>query len=369
MAMTSEHKLYAAVGVLVLLGGVYYLQSKEQKADAASHSYGELNKNLPKLAISDDDIKKIDKVVLTKPKSDDAKKKDEALEHVLVKAGEEWNVEKPVKALANKANVESLLKNLKSLEIKELLSKKAEDFGTYDVTDEKALHAVFYKGKEVAYEFWFGRKGGIGQITRIKGHEGAYAVDGYSGYLYEKDTKGWRDLKIFEFDEKKAKSIDLSNENGIFAFSKDGEEWKSKHQKSKTQPATAIKEFEAKKVDDLLRAFKGLNANGFGDGKSLADVGLEEPLATLTITLDDGAKRELFVGSTGEGSSRWVKTAGKEIYSISSWAGDWTTAAPEKFQKKKDEDKGDDEGEGDEDDDVMPMEMPGGPHGAPPGHP
>lgn len=349
--MTPDTKLYVAVGALVVLGGAYYLQTQKRAEEAAEHSYAAKAADLPQIKVTDDDIKKIDKVVIETPaqEGDDDKEKKEAQKHVLVKDGEEWKLEEPVKALANKGNVESLLKNLKSLKVKELITKDPKEFEKYELTDKQALHAVFYKGKDPAYEFWFGERGGIGQMTRIKGKEGGYALDGYSSYLYERDTKGWRDLTIFKFDEKKVKTVDLENENGSFAFVKEGDSWKGKYQKAKLAPPAAIKDFDPKKVDDLLRAYKALNANEFGDGKQLSDVGLEEPLGKLVITLDDGAKRELLVGSNAEGTSRWVKKPDSEqIFSISSWAGDWTTAELSKFQKKDtDKDKkakGDDAG-------------------------
>ena len=344
--MTSDTKLYLAVGALVVLGGAYYLQTQKRAEDAAEHSYEAKAADLPEIKVSDDDIKKIDKVVIETPAEEagDDKEKKEAQKHVLVKAGEEWKLEEPVKALANEANVESLLKNLKSLKVKELITKDPKEFDKYELTDKQAVHAVFYKGKDPAYEFWFGERGGIGQMARIKGKEGGYALDGYSNYLYTRDTKGWRDLTIFKFDEKKVKTVDLVNENGVFAFVKEGDSWKGKYQKSKMAPPAAIKDFDPKKVDDLLRAYKALNANEFGDGKQPSDVGLAEPLGKLMITLEDGAKRELLVGSNAEGTSRWVKKPDSEqIFSISSWAGDWATAELSKFQKKDDKDKGKDE--------------------------
>src|SRR6185369_10015063 len=74
--------------------------------------------------------------------------------------------------------------------------------------------------------------------------------------------------------------------------------------------------------------------------KTPADVGLDKPLATVQLTLKDGAKRDVAVGSTAEGSSRWVKVTGSDdIWSISSWAADWATAEEKKFQKDKDKDK------------------------------
>ncbi|HEY6725350.1 MAG TPA: DUF4340 domain-containing protein [Polyangiaceae bacterium] len=363
--MTSDTKLYLAVGILAVLGGAYYLQTQKRAEDTKEHSYTAQAAALPEIKVTDDDIKKIDKFVIETPeeKADGDKEKKAAAKHVLVKQGEEWKLDEPVKALANQANVESLLKNLKTLKVKEQITKDPKDFGKYELGDKEALHATFYKGKDVAYEFWFGKRGGIGQMSRIKGHEGGYVVDGYSSYLYGRDTKGWRDLTIFKFDEKKVKSVELQNEHGTFAFTKDGENWSAKYQKTKQTPATAIKDFEPKKVDDLLRAFKALNANAFGDGKQPGDVGLAEPVGHLVFTLDDGAKRELAVGSNAEGTSRWVQAAGNpQIFSISSWAADWTVAEVSKFQKKKDDDKakGDDAG-GEE-----APEMPGMP-GMPPG--
>ena len=70
-------------------------------------------------------------------------------------------------------------------------------------------------------------------------------------------------------------------------------------------------------------------------------VGLEKPLATIQLTLKDGAKRDVSVGSNAEGSSRWVKVSGSDdIWSISSWAADWATAEEKKFQKEKAQTKG-----------------------------
>ena len=96
-------------------------------------------------------------------------------------------------------------------------------------------------------------------------------------------------------------------------------------------------------------------------GKRFADVGLEKPLATLQLTLKDGAKRDVSIGATAEGSSRWAKVSGSDdIWSISSWAADWAMAEEKKFQKEKDKDKKD----------KKPDAAPGGmPPGATPDHP
>ena len=105
----------------------------------------------------------------------------------------------------------------------------------------------------------------------------------------------------------------------------------------------AIARFEASKVDDMLRAFKDLNALDFAQNKSPMDTGLDAPSATLTVTLEDGAKRVLKLGKAGESSNRWATTEGNpEAFTISSYAADWATSDVDKYQKpeeKKDEKK------------------------------
>lgn len=338
MAMTTETKLYVALGVLGVLGGGLYLQNKKEAENAAKYTLGGQAAALPKIDIKEEDIKAIDKIVLNKAGEDGAA----PVEVELVKSGEDWNLTKPVSAKANQANVKSLLDNLSSLKVTEQIDSTTASYAKYQVSDDKGLHAVFSKGSGVVLDARFGENGGRGQMTRIGGKDGVYAIKGYSSYLYSRDVKGWRDLSLFKFEEGDVTAATVENEHGSFSFTKDGEAWKGKFAKAKGA-AGDIKDFDEAKVKDFVRAYKSLNADGFAEqGKTLADVGLEKPLASVVMTLKDGAKREVQVGANAEGSSRWVKVSGSDdIWSISSWAADWATAELKKFQKVDDKDKKD----------------------------
>ncbi|HYP89917.1 MAG TPA: DUF4340 domain-containing protein, partial [Polyangiaceae bacterium] len=257
------------------------------------------------------------------------------------------------------ANVKSLLDNLKTLKVSEQIDAANTGYAKYGVSDDKGLHVVINKGAAVVLDARFGENGGRGQMTRFGGKDGVYAVKGYSSYLYARDAKGWRDMTLFKFEEADVTAATIQNEHGTFSFTKDGENWKGKLEKPKGA-AESIKDFDDAKVKDFVRAYKTLNADGFADkGKTPADVGLDKPLATLQLTLKDGAKRDVAVGTTAEGTSRWVKVTGSdEIWSISSWAADWAVAEEKKFQKDKDKDKKDAK---------PPGGMPGMPPGMPPG--
>lgn len=341
MALNTDKKLYLSLAVLAVLGGALYYQNQSAAADREAHTYEGMT-DLPALSITEEDTKALTRIVIEQPPKE-AKEGEEqkaATKHVLIKDGENWRLEEPLKAAGNKANVESLLKNLTSMKVKERLASGAEAqaaFTQYELTDEKAVHATFFAGDQKKYEFWFGKGGGRGQTARWDGADGVYVVDGYSSFLYTRDTKGWRDLSIFKFEQDDVTAVSIENEHGSYQFEKNDDEWSAKLKKAKAPAASKLEDFEKSKIEDLLRAYKSLNANGFGDDKAPAEVGLEEPLATVVIQLDDGAQRKLVFGSNAEGSSRWARVPDKEqIFTVSSWAADWAFAEASKFQKADD---------------------------------
>ncbi len=234
MAMGTDKKLFIAVGVLAVLGGAVYLQNKTHAEDAASHSLSGQAKDLPKIEIKEDQIKKVDRIEIQQPAGDAGKPTDV----VLVKKGDDWQLEKPVGAKANQSNVKSLLDNLKALKVTEVINPDKSAYGKYDVSDDKALHAVFKAGNDAVAEFYFGENGSRGEMTRIAGHEGVYAVEGYSSFLYARDVKDWRDKTIFKFDDKDATAVEVENENGTFTFEKSGDAWSGKFKKAKSPAAT-----------------------------------------------------------------------------------------------------------------------------------
>jgi hypothetical protein len=368
MALSTENKLYISLGVLAVLGGALFLQNKKDKAEAEAYTLSGQAAALPKIELSEDDLKKVDKITLTKPAGDAGT----ATEIELTKSGEDWKLTKPVQANANQANVKSLLENLKTLKATELIDNTKTNYAKYELSDDKAVHAVFSKGSAVALDLYFGESGGRGQMTRVGGKDGVYAVKGYSSYLYSRDAKGWRDMAILKFEDSDVSNVAISNEHGSFAFTYDkGKTTKNEFKKGKDGSSESIKNYDESKLVDLLRAYKALNADNFADkGKSEADTGLDKPVATIAFTLKDGAKREVRFGGTSEGSSRWAKVTGSDdIWSISSWAAEWATADEKKFQKPDDSKKDEKKPGSSDADHPNAKHFSSAPGGTPPGHP
>lgn len=329
--MDQQKKLYVAIGVLVLLGGLLFIQRQGEHKEATAHSIEGQSANLPKLELTEETTKAIDRVVIHKP----AGKEGGAAEDIeLVKTGDDaWSLKKPTEAKANASNVKSLLENLPKLSLSEAIAENKDEYDRWGVTDEKALHATFFKGQENVFDVYFGENGSRGQMTRLAKSDGVFAIKGFSKWLYERDSKGWRDKSMLKFDDKEVVKVEVQNTHGVFVFDKAGEGWTGKHGKVAAQ-AKPIEKFQSSKVDDLLRAYKALSAIDFGDGKQPADLGLAPPEATVTIELKGGTGVHILkVGKVAEGTNRWALTNGSDqIYSISSWSSDWATSDAKKFE-------------------------------------
>jgi hypothetical protein len=333
--MDTQKKLYVALAVLVLLGGALFAQSHKAAEVAQQHSLEGAREGLPKLEIDEEKLKGVDRIVLDKPPATGAGHRQNI---ELKKQGDDaWQLTSPVTAKANAANVKSMIDSLPKLKLTEQISSNKAEYEQWGVSDDKALHATFFKGDEKIADFYFGEDGSRGQMTRIADKDGVFAVSGFSKWLFERDAAGWRDKTMLKFEDKDVVKVSIDNQHGAFRFEKTGDAWTGKH--GKTAAALApIKDFQSSKIDDLLRAYKSLSAMDFGDGKQPAEVGLDKPEATLSIELKGGSGLHVLkVSSAGEGSNRWAMTNSSDvIYAVSSWTAGWATAEPSKFQKGDD---------------------------------
>jgi hypothetical protein len=341
--MDSSNKLYISVAVLAVLGGGLYFQTKNKKTEEKTHSYAAKVADLPKLDISEETLKAVDRIELTLPAKVAGEKAADGSENkeskpaeviVLTKTGDEsWDLTSPVKALATATNVKTLLDNVKALKVVDAIASSPDTYDRWGVSEQKALHVVLKKGADTVADLYFGDDGSRGQMSRIAGKDGVFAVKGYSKFAFNRDATAWRDKGVLKFDEKEANLVTVENEHGTFVFKKDADQWQGTLKAGKGT-AKPIEKFKPSKVDDLLRAFKALNAAGFGDDKQPTDVGLEPARGSVSIQLKDGAKHLIQFGDSAEGTNRWAKTEShKGLFSVASWTADWAVGDATRYQE------------------------------------
>jgi|HubBroStandDraft_6_1064221.scaffolds.fasta_scaffold16452_2 hypothetical protein len=329
--MSRDKLIISGVVLLGLLGFLVYKQAKVDEAIGAPLTAAT---DLPTVSVPED----VDKISIT-----NGEKGEIVLQRVADPKGtpaadggasEVWRLTKPLSAEANQQTVKDLVANLKDLKTESQVNLKLDD----DVRKEKqldsahAVHVIAWKGADKKIDELFGKSGTAGELVVVSDKPNTvWAVKGYSAYLYTKEPKDFRDKEILKFDDGSASQVTITNAHGTLSFTK-GDKWVG------TLDQKPIVRFEEDKVKDMLRAYKALAADDFGDGKSLAETGLEKPAATVTIHLKDDAKTyQLLVGNVSTGTNRWAKRAdGDIVYQIASFAADWALSDDSKYRSTPD---------------------------------
>jgi hypothetical protein len=243
-----------------------------------------------------------------------------------------WVMTKPVASDANQTVIKDLLTNLKDLKVESKVELKVDD----DLKKEKqldaahGLHLVASKGGLKKVDATFGKTGQVGTLVMVEEKPGAvWAAKGYSSYLYAKEPKEFREKSILKFEDANVTSFEITNSHGVFAFKRDADKWTA------TQGKKPIEHLDADKVKSMLGVFKALNADDFGDGKPLADTGLDRPEAQVTFQMKDdpNGSYTLFVGKTASGTNRYAKRQDRDVvYQVAGYAQEWITSDVTKYQ-------------------------------------
>jgi hypothetical protein len=335
--MSRDKLILVGVVILGLLG---YLVYRENKIDEGLGHAAAGSKDFPTISVSDD----FDRISIT-----NGDKPEIVLEKVPDPKGTAspdggaptvWQLSKPVSAPANQSTIKDLTNNLRDLKIVEQVNLKLDDEVRKDKQLDAAhgLHIVVAKGAEKKLDATFGKAGAQSNTLVMVADRPdiVWAAKGFQSHQYAKEPKEFRNKEILKLDDANASQVTIANTHGTFSFTK-GDHWAASFDKN------PLPKFDEDKVKDLLKQYKALNADDFGDGKSLADTGLDRPDATVTIQLKDNAARyEILVGKTATGSNRWAKRGDDDtIFQITPLSADWATADVPKFQAAADGGAGD----------------------------
>ncbi len=329
--MSRDKLILVGVGLLGLLG---FLVVKQAKRDEAMGAPLSTSRELPVLAMPTG----VDKISIT-----NGEKGEVVLEKSPDPAGESpdggvatmWQLTKPLKARASQQAVKDLVANLEEIKADAPINLKLDDAVRKDkqLDGDHGVHVLAWKDGQKKVDEIFGKSGPAGQLVVLADKpDQVWAAKGYSSYLYTKEAKDFRDKEILKFDDANAAQVTIANAHGTLSFTKGDSKWVG------TKDKTLLARFDEEKLKDMLRAFKALNADDFGDGKSTTETGLDKPAAKIVIQLKDNAGTyTLLVGSAANGTNRWAKRPDDDvIYQIGTYTSEWVLADPSKFQQAAD---------------------------------
>jgi hypothetical protein len=352
--MKALRKLRAILVVVAVASAAYLLHHSGRKQTAEPSSTAP-SETLPNIAVAEADAGRITRIELTRPDDDDNSR---MLRIAIEKQGADWEMTWPLRTRASTSKVEALIGNLKNLYLWTVIDHGTGLYDQYDLSDTKALHIVAWKGDEKATDVYCGKSIVRGQLARIPGKDGILALvnwgqKGYQGFLYTRSLRSWRETSILKFEEDAAIKVEITNRNGVLLFSKSGGVWTGSFTKNRRdgqpdKPKQDWKSFDESKVTELLRAYKSLSADDFGDegdkansGVDRADqtggvirIGLQDQTSDLTIRVGRlSGKASRYAPKDG----RWATKDGSDgtLFVLSSWTAGWATAGASSFENAR----------------------------------
>ena len=344
-------KVCAILAVVATVGAAYrwHLRGRKQTAEASATAPTE---TLPNIALAEGDAERITRIELTRPDDDDNSR---MLRIAIEKQGADWEMTFPLRTQASTSKVEALIDNLKNLHLWTVIDRGTGLYDQYDLSENKALHIVAWKGSEKATDVYCGKSVVRGQLARIPGKEGIFALvnwgqKGYQGFLYTRSLRSWRETSILKFEEDAAIKVEITNRNGVLLFSKSSGAWTGSFAKYRRdgklgKPKQDWRNFDESKIKELLRAYHSLGADDFGDESDKADSGVDRADQTggiIRIGLRDQASDlTIRVGRRSDRASRWAPKDGRwaikdgsdgTLFVLSPWTAGWATAEVSKFE-------------------------------------
>jgi hypothetical protein len=339
--MRAAHKILASAVLLALgAGGVCLLGARQTPIPAERASA--TPPALPAIALGKGEAARVSKLELTSPD----------LEVRMEKRGAGWELTAPIVTEASSAKVVQAIQNLETLHLWKQLDPGTSYYDQYDLTADKALHIVAWKGADKVIDLFCGKGSSDGQLVRLPDREGMFALinwgpQGYAGFLFTGDLRSWRETSIFNFAPEEVVGVEITNPKGGITFAKIDGRWLATRTKPKPDGqlgrATPWSGFDATKIETLLRDYRALAAEDFGDGVTRAEAGIDEAERSggvIRIRLKGGAVLTLRVGKVANNRTRWAikdgrwaaKDGGGTLYAIAPWPAAWAIADAHTFE-------------------------------------
>lgn len=283
-------KTYLALAVALALGGYVYWSEKKKPAAPEDDKPRVLTLEAAKV-----------RQVELSPRDGEATR--------LTKEGTSWVVSAPAPAPADQAEVESLLRNLESLRVEEVVSEAPASLGDFGLETPRTVVSAWTEGAAEPQKVLLGDKtpDGSGVYAKLPAAPRVFAVGSFLGAAFEKKPFDLRDRTVLRFPRDAVKTLSVTGPEGAYALARDERgEW------AFTAPLKTRAGRWA--VDGLLGTLEGLRMESIataeaGGAGALKAYGLDRPARTVVLGLADGGTRTLEVGSEAGEKKHHVRDA------------------------------------------------------------
>jgi Domain of unknown function (DUF4340) len=306
---------------------------------------------LPDLALGREVLDRVTRIEISQPDPIDEEGRERAI--LLEKGADGWEITRPIHTRASAAKVNDLLDNLAAIAVRASIEPGTRGYENEHLTATQGVHVVAWSPDAKVRDLYFGRSDERGQILRIGDTEGVWSVAnsgprGYSGFLYTRSLRSWREPALLDFDGRDAVAIEITNANGEWELTREKDAWSGSFRARSRGRGGALRdpgaiEVDGTKVDALLAVYRKLAADDFGDESRRPASGVDDAEhvgGVVRIRCADGSEHAIRVGnlSTNTGrwaipGSRWAILEGGDgtLVALAPWTADWALADPTTF--------------------------------------
>ncbi len=263
------------LGTLVVLIGIYWFMQKSKPVVETDRPF-----------VSADSAK-VDLVRIESP--------DETVE--LVKEGEKWWMNKPVRYPAAEKNVQMAVQKLKEMKKLAMITEKADRYSDFQVSDSGATRVTIGQGGKTT-TFLVGKSGPSMQTTyaRLANSKEVWEIAGNHAGTFKKKAKEWRDKTITDLDMNAITKVVIEYPQQTVTAALVDTTWKI---------TAGNQQFEADKslVERLTRMISKISAVDFAD--TLGANAFDKPEAHIVATLNSGETVDLRLIPKGAAANQY----------------------------------------------------------------
>ncbi len=211
--------------------------------------------------------------------------------------GTEWSMTVPWPVRADYGSVESLIGQLSTSQMQEIVAQEVDDPATYGLDQPRATVMVGSGSSRAT--LLIGRSSDDANVyARDVSRQTVFTVESSILDEIQKPAVDYRSKDLFAFRLYNAARFEITRSGETLAFEKtagDGEI--SEETWRQVTPSEA--EMDRSKVDDMLSKFSGLRTDSFAPTRT--DTGLDAPFATVVVRYGEDQKEERVVfGRSGD---------------------------------------------------------------------
>lgn len=253
---------------------------------------------------------------------------------VIKKQGNQFRIVKPVSLPAQYNGATLAFEAVEQMEFVYIVTESKDRHDEYEL-GEKSLRMVAKRGDTVLMDLRVGKTIKLKTLVRLEGKDQVWFVANFMKYMVDKDTLGWRDNRMTEFNEGDVDKLTVATNDGakiLLARTGPGgpaSDWKV------VESTVPIQQLDKSIPNALINQMAFWTANGWADDVTNMETGLEHPAMTITVDLRGGKQQIALIGKAKNDEEVYVRvTHNPQVFLVKNWALEKLNKHPIEFREK-----------------------------------